>query len=201
MSPLFRPACALAVLAATVLAAPAWGQADCPRGTTPTYNTATQSVTCIGNDDVCPPGQEPHFNTATETIVCIGGGDRSEAEGPEPLCPPGRAALRTEDGTLHCVDLSIPPIAYCAAPYRESRIHECVWTCAAGTQPDTASGECVCMPGHVETGTDRAGRRVCSIDTTATIPVPTDVPAQIPLEPVGPPQPPGPDPMPDATVR
>ncbi len=37
----------------------------------------------------------------------------------------------------------------------------CVWSCAAGTTPDTTTNECVCQTGYYQTGTDIFGRRVC----------------------------------------
>jgi hypothetical protein len=58
-----------------------------------------------------------------------------------------------------------PVVASCDAPYHVlSPAGVCFWSCGSGTTPDRndPSGECLCMSGYVETGTDALGRRVCS---------------------------------------
>ncbi len=51
----------------------------------------------------------------------------------------------------------------CPAPYHVTASDgRCVWSCSQGTQPDQASGQCVCQAGLEETGTDQFGRRVCT---------------------------------------
>ena len=108
----------VAVLALLRLA-PVQAQDGCPSGTTPVFNTATQSIVCIVDRDAsCPPGQTPTYNTATQSIVCIGSGDGDDGRPPQAQCPSGQAALRTDDGTLRCVDLSLNPVHPCAAPDR-----------------------------------------------------------------------------------
>ena len=166
------------VLAAGLLfaaATAAYGQSDCPPGQEPHFNTATQTVTCIATgDDSCPPGQEPHYNTATQNIVCVasGRGDGTPPRDPERACPPGQLALQAADGSVTCMDAPTTTIApICAGPYRVSAASGCVWQCAAGTQPNEATGECVCQPGLIEAGYDAQGRLTCQIDTRATIPV------------------------------
>ena len=44
--------------------------------------------------------------------------------------------------------------------YGLSRDGRCVFTCARGTQPDPASGECICRPGLDEVATDDRGQRI-----------------------------------------
>ncbi|UXX83133.1 hypothetical protein [Roseovarius pelagicus] len=56
--------------------------------------------------------------------------------------------------------------AACDGPYKAVRTDgRCVWSCAAGTAPDAARGECTCKAGHRETSKDRFGRRQCEADS------------------------------------
>lgn len=51
----------------------------------------------------------------------------------------------------------------CLAPYHVTAPDgRCVWSCAEGTQPDPATGVCVCQPGLEFTGADSSGRIVCT---------------------------------------
>lgn len=57
--------------------------------------------------------------------------------------------------------------AGCDTPYKTLRSDgRCVWSCAAGTAPDTSRDECSCKAGHSETGNDRFGRRICTAETS-----------------------------------
>lgn len=50
----------------------------------------------------------------------------------------------------------------CPAPYHVvAPDGRCVWSCGQGTQPDAASGICVCQPRLLPAGSDRFGRLIC----------------------------------------
>jgi hypothetical protein len=94
-------------------------------------------------------------------------------------CPPGQAALSGPAGGILCVDLPDlpempelpPPEGLCLPPYQVLGDGVCSWSCAPGTRPDPASGECVCLDGLTEAGLDADGRRVCTGDPAVPIPI------------------------------
>lgn len=54
------------------------------------------------------------------------------------------------------------PEPACEGPYHVvAPDGRCVWSCGQGTQPDTASGTCVCQPRLSPAGRDRFGRLMC----------------------------------------
>ena len=56
----------------------------------------------------------------------------------------------------------------CEGPYHVlSPDGRCVWSCGLNTTPDNITNECVCKDGHTESGNDKFGRRVCSIDSNS----------------------------------
>ena len=141
---------------------------SCGEGTQPNYDTRT----CT-----CRPG---HVQTGTDrfgrrvcvALACIGPyhawtpDGRCEwscGEGTHPhlsgecVCDGGLAELGTDSrGRRICGTRE------CPSPYQGlSRDGRCVFTCARGTQPDPASGECICRPGLDEVATDDRGRRIC----------------------------------------
>ena len=65
---------------------------------------------------------------------------------------------------MSSVRLLVDPVAVsCPAPYQtpNSQGVACTYTCASGTVPDQASGQCVCQQGYVVVGADDQGRRIC----------------------------------------
>ncbi len=62
----------------------------------------------------------------------------------------------------------LTPVAECRPPYQgPDRFGRCFFRCAAGTEPNTRTGECSCLAGHREVGIDDQGRRVCQISGAA----------------------------------
>lgn len=60
-----------------------------------------------------------------------------------------------------------PPPPQCPAPYQVPNGAFCRFNCAEGTQPDQASGQCVCLPGMQVYGATADGRRQCAPQVTA----------------------------------
>ena len=105
----------------------------------------------------CP---SPYYGLSRDgrcVFTCARGTQPDPASG-ECICRPGLEEVATDDrGRRICAEP-------CPGPYHgRSREGYCVWSCGEGTQPDDATGTCVCRPGHVQTGTDRGGRRVCRL--------------------------------------
>jgi hypothetical protein len=93
----------------------------------------------------CGPGYEQVGVDAQGRRIC------EVAQQPEqpPNCPPPYQYL----------DSSVNPPA-------------CAWNCHQSTQPDPASGQCVCLPGTVEAGFLNDGRRYCLADPATQQPPP-----------------------------
>ena len=154
------------------------------------------STPAHSQDDTCPEGQQPVYNATLERVVCMGIPGSGAAEDARPASPcPGGQQLVTVDGAARCIEIRAVPAILCVAPYRRMTRAGCEWTCGTGTQPDEASGECVCQPGLVEAGTDTEGRRICALDPRSLVPVPG--PPVLERDPAGTPiQPEGPRPLP-----
>ena len=88
---------------------------------------------------------------------------------------------------MSSVRLIVDPVAAsCPAPYQTPNADgvTCTFTCAQGTVPDQASGQCVCQQGYVQTGADNQGRRICGPQQAP--PPPTTQPGTQPLRPAAP---------------
>ena len=81
------------------------------------------------------------------------------------VCAPGREEVDSGfvDGVAVqvCAAPQAPPT--CQGPYQilDQQQNACVWNCHQSTQPDPASGQCVCLPGTAEAGFLNDGRRYC----------------------------------------
>lgn len=146
------------------------------------------TVPALSQENPCPEGTEPHYNAALEEVVCFGTGGSTTRQ--EPLCPPGELAVLVDDEVL-CLIAEARPAQACFPPYRQMTRDGCGWTCGEGTQPDETTGQCQCLPGLIEAGTDGDGRRICGLDPRTLVPVPGQPvlerdPANTPINPAGP---------------
>lgn len=118
-------------------------------------------------------------------------------------------AIFSGQGTLFTGKITtLRPSAACPGPYHvQTKDGRCVWSCSVGTQPDdpnNRSGQCVCQPGYLESGTDTFRRRICTVDSATPAPEPPPPPTPPPTEPPPtepPPAPPPPPPLPDLVVE
>jgi hypothetical protein len=82
--------------------------------------------------------------------------------------------LKTDEANCGACGHLCGPAATCASgscckePYHVvSASQACVWSCAAGTEPDAASNECACVAGAIPKGFDAFGRMVCETPAPA----------------------------------
>ncbi|MCA8932869.1 MAG: hypothetical protein KDA49_10410, partial [Rhodospirillaceae bacterium] len=152
---------------------------SCGPGTQP--DPASQQCVCqpgyseIGQDQfgrrTCSlePPQQPicpgPYHVQTSDGRCVwscGSGTQPDPATNQCVCQPGLTEIDQDQFGRRVCGPQEPPPPACPPPYHvQTSDGRCVWSCATGTQPDPASGQCVCQPGRAQIGQDQFGRRVC----------------------------------------
>ncbi len=136
------------------------------------FDFGGQSVTLT---DSAPDLRDQNFDNDLESFRVISGTWRihrdanyQDNSGPSLTVGPGDypniEQLGYPQDRMSSVRLIVDPVAAsCPAPYQtpNSQGVACTFTCAPGTVPDQASGQCVCQQGYVVVGADNQGRRIC----------------------------------------
>ncbi|MFH1256948.1 MAG: dockerin type I domain-containing protein, partial [Candidatus Diapherotrites archaeon] len=125
------------------------------------------------NQDYCKDSDSglSYYIKGTTTWGASSGAEGSSTDycsGPDYLVESYCSVNNFKQAEYKCANGCKDGACVCPKPYHGiSPDGRCVWSCSEGTTPDTASNECICKEGYVETGTDQFGRRVCTLQGNA----------------------------------